>query len=385
MEIKRKIVSLDVLRGLACLAVLINHTLMLNPIFIKALFSSEISDNYFINIIRFSPLKFLWDGHAAVILFFVLSGYVLSISFFRKSKMNYKFYLVKRICRIYLPYVALVAIGAIGSNYYLDYLRLSKFSDWLNSAWSQNVSFSDFFGYLFFNDVGSIHTLSQSIWSLPIEIKISLFLPFVIVLFKRTKPQYDLLLILLNMILYHGGKRLGLQEMIPEFSLLYYLTFFMAGIVLYKHHEKIVFKISNLSAKLKALLYVVAILLYTNYCNIDAFAPKLVDVLSKIALSDYLVTLGSVLLMSLVLAEDSKNKFLSNKYLGYVGKISFSLYLIHPIIIMLVCFNFGKGLSFFVLHLLCFIASLIAAIIFYRIVELPTQNLGLKLSKKLKK
>lgn len=382
MEKNTKIISLDVLRGLACLAVTIHHIFMFNPVFLES-YTTNIPSGYgVIDFLKFSPLKFVWDGHAAVILFFVLSGFVLSISFFKKDTLNYKKYLVKRICRIYLPFAFIIAIGSIGSNFFRHYDRLSKFTDWLNLAWNKPVTFYNFIDYLLMTDLDFVY-LSQSIWSLPVEIKVSVLLPFVIVLFKKIKPKYDLFLILLNMIVYHGGKRLGFQDMFSDFALVYYLTFFMVGISLYKNHTFFIAIINSLSKKIKIVFYFIAIMLYTNYSNLVLFFPKLVSILEKWIPSDYLITMASALLMILILSERSDNKFLSNKYLVYIGKISFSLYLIHPIVVMLICFIMGASLPFYVLHPLCFVLSLIAAIIFYKLIEFPTQKLGFKLSKNL--
>jgi hypothetical protein len=38
-----------------------------------------------------------------------------------------------------------------------------------------------------------------------------------------------------------------------------------------------------------------------------------------------------------------------------------------------ICFTIGATL-FYILHLLCFVASLLASVVFYKLIELPTQN-----------
>ena len=59
------------------------------------------------------------DGQAAVSLFFVLSGFVLSLRFFREAQepdlRNFRFmpYLWARICRLWLPYLAVFAVAAL--------------------------------------------------------------------------------------------------------------------------------------------------------------------------------------------------------------------------------------------------------------------------------
>ena len=53
-------------------------------------------------------------GHEAVIFFFVLSGFVLSIPFYRRF-VPYTPWIIKRCCRIYLPYYSDVAGDVAGS------------------------------------------------------------------------------------------------------------------------------------------------------------------------------------------------------------------------------------------------------------------------------
>ena len=62
--------------------------------------------------LRYTPLRLLVDGEAAVILFFVLSGYVLALPFIAGTQLTYGRYLVKRICRIWLPFAAAILLAA---------------------------------------------------------------------------------------------------------------------------------------------------------------------------------------------------------------------------------------------------------------------------------
>ena len=60
-----------------------------------------------------TPLTALVSGGTAVRFFFVLSGFVLVLPFLRHPHSPYFPYVVKRICRIYLPYLAAVALAVI--------------------------------------------------------------------------------------------------------------------------------------------------------------------------------------------------------------------------------------------------------------------------------
>ena len=94
--------ELDSLRGIAALIVLFCHLLFIFP---------SIGDN--LNAKFGIVLSILWDGHSAVIIFFVLSGFVLSLPFYKDNKPNYIRYLIKRICRIYVPYISVIIIAIL--------------------------------------------------------------------------------------------------------------------------------------------------------------------------------------------------------------------------------------------------------------------------------
>lgn len=98
---------LDAIRGLAALAVVCSH------------YVSAYGVPYAPRVIMETPLRAWADGAAAVSMFFVLSGLVLSIRHFRHDSrprlidFSYAGFLVSRVCRIGLPYwtVLLVSVG----------------------------------------------------------------------------------------------------------------------------------------------------------------------------------------------------------------------------------------------------------------------------------
>ena len=74
---KNRLPALDGLRGLAALSVVAYHSFLRSPDFsgASATFQTDGAIAWWATL---SPLRLLWDGKAAVWLFFVLSGYVLS-------------------------------------------------------------------------------------------------------------------------------------------------------------------------------------------------------------------------------------------------------------------------------------------------------------------
>ncbi len=95
-------VELDSIRGLAAFTVVMSHFF--------GIWQFEPAYNY----VRMSPFRVVVAGHEAVVLFFVLSGFVLSVQCSGKRPLTYPRYLLKRFCRIYLPFVAAVLLSALG-------------------------------------------------------------------------------------------------------------------------------------------------------------------------------------------------------------------------------------------------------------------------------
>lgn len=92
-----RFLELDGLRGIAAFTVILHHFCCMYDLKEKP---------YLLPLVA---------GHSAVLLFFVLSGFVLSLPFWNKGTFGrYDAYLVRRIFRIYVPYVAAVGLAAVG-------------------------------------------------------------------------------------------------------------------------------------------------------------------------------------------------------------------------------------------------------------------------------
>src|SRR5215471_18879899 len=61
------------------------------------------------------------NGPAAVMLFFLLSGFVLSLPVWRGKPQRYSVFIVRRICRIYLPYLFGLALSILGASIFASH------------------------------------------------------------------------------------------------------------------------------------------------------------------------------------------------------------------------------------------------------------------------
>src|SRR5579859_7503752 len=103
--------ELDALRGLAALAVSFQHVLLLTG-----------AAGAVLALAALTPLNAMFDGTRAVLFFFVLSGFVLAVPFFR-GVVSPAGFVAKRAARIYPAYwlalVVSIAIYSISANVHL--------------------------------------------------------------------------------------------------------------------------------------------------------------------------------------------------------------------------------------------------------------------------
>jgi len=104
--------SLDGLRGVAAMSVVGEHCFLIFPIMWAAFGAAPAGHAGFplwVRALTYSPLKLFWAGGPAVVIFFVLSGLVLSLPFWSGRPQTFRVYLVRRIFRLVPVY--LLALG----------------------------------------------------------------------------------------------------------------------------------------------------------------------------------------------------------------------------------------------------------------------------------
>ena len=178
-----RIESFDALRGLAACSVVIGHFLLVlrgaeNPPYagwhdaVLAYFGH-------------TPLSILWSGHAAVVLFFVLSGFVLQLML-EGGRLTYGAYAAKRILRLYLPYIVAVGLGIAGQQW-LYGGDLAGLGDWINKFWTDDPGPRAMLGHLTVIGAFDSSTYDFTIWTLVHEMRISLLFPLVFLMTRRLR------------------------------------------------------------------------------------------------------------------------------------------------------------------------------------------------------
>src|SRR5262245_36856658 len=111
MASSQRFASLDGLRGVAALVVVVHHSLLVSPMLAAAYYGGDITGALH-RIAVYSPLHLLWGGKEAVVVFFVLSGFVLVMAM-RSRSFDWASYFPSRLLRLYLPVAGAVALGAL--------------------------------------------------------------------------------------------------------------------------------------------------------------------------------------------------------------------------------------------------------------------------------
>ncbi|MDP1889743.1 MAG: acyltransferase, partial [Gemmatimonadaceae bacterium] len=296
---------LDSLRGLAALAVVVGHYVAayggppgLPPVLLWR-----------------TPLAATVDGNAAVSFFFVLSGFVLSIGFFRDpvrlhGRFSYGAFMIARVFRLWVPYAAVfLATWAVRSWLFDPVAVVPAQSPWLDQFWQQPFSVREALTELSLVIPPQMHRLIPPGWTLSMELSLSLLVPIGALLAERR-------LWWLVSLSAFGIVALGM----PRF-----LFHFMIGIVLCRVWVSRGSPVLQLRPVAKALLWGIAVLLYTYQFTLAPFAPTLFPGL-KIW---YVSGTGAGLLLALVLDAPAVQALLVRPALRQLGRSSYSIYLVH--------------------------------------------------------
>jgi peptidoglycan/LPS O-acetylase OafA/YrhL len=164
--------ELDSLRGLAAITVVFHHF-------------SRICPESFTHLLIRTPLRLLIAGHQAVILFFLLSGFVLTQPYKKKNTLSYGHFLLKRVCRIYLPYLGALALAILCDLSFPAHGPSNNY--WINYTWSQPVTARLVLQHVIFLGVYNWSQFNAAFWSLVYEMRISLVFPFIAVAVLRLR------------------------------------------------------------------------------------------------------------------------------------------------------------------------------------------------------
>jgi peptidoglycan/LPS O-acetylase OafA/YrhL len=351
-----RVTQLDAIRGIAAVTVVCHHWWAI----------SQFHPPFWI----FRPL-FL--GREAVILFFVLSGYVLSLPIWNNRQLPYPQYLIRRVFRIYIPFVFALALSALGCKiFYGTHLPLTSFYE---TTWQTPLT-AGLFARELLMPLKSV--LNGAIWSLRYEMEVSIIFPLLCALLLRTSRYAWLPLCILLRIAdwslvhsYFGGPNLAAINLARFF---YFSIFFIIGATLARERTTLSRLITHIP---KPALWAFFLVVLALYCN-TVFAY------TSVPTSDFLTMLGAAAVI--VLVQDPRLTLgLNSAIPQYLGRISYSMYLVHYTVLFAVFDLAYPKISIVGLAILSAIATLIVSHLFCIFLEEPAHIAGKRLSNQLRR
>ncbi|HDR7714718.1 acyltransferase [Bacillus albus] len=355
--------ELDSIRGISSLVVMIGHHLMIFSVFQN--YSYEDNKPFVMYLLKETPARLIFSsGNESVIIFFVLSGFVL----YRSIQNNYDSYgsfLLKRICRIYIPYIVAILIAILCQTTMSEY-GISHLSEWFNRSWTIESSLSLIVQHILL--VGKYNTDAYNgvIWSLVHEMRISMIFPLVLMVCLRKTLRGSLLSLfsfsicsVLILLLFHSSLTLTSYALT-----LHYTVLFLLGALVAKYKENVIVFYSNRTKNEKIAWFLFAILLYMYEGLIGE-----IKLLNNFIFRDYVIAISACLFVILSLSVSTLSSLLRNKYLLYLGKISYSLYLYHIISLFSLIYMLHEILPLPIILIFSLVFSFILAMLSYIFVE----------------
>lgn len=340
-----KLNSAESIRGLACLAVVFSHLSLSFFPFLHHFNPAEVSTSTWQSFIHHSPFTFWYSGTAAVFLFFVLSGFVLSYAILRKpehAEFKIKSMLIKRYPRLAIP--AVISCLVVWVVFQTIHINSSQMNGWFQAYVTQDVSlklavYEGTIGSFFFAE----SSVNWVLWTMHIELIGSLVLFLLLYIYQFSRVTFfvgSIVLPLIALYLKGEGFFLGISSFVigiyyylygKQLSLTLSIALLLSGLYLAGAHSS--------SASYQWIYAVLGERTY-DYCNFFA----------------------GMLIVYSILMSPKLSQFLDKKVLVWLGKLSFSIYLLHLITLYVVgvpIFNYllSIGLQYT-------ISAIIASVIF---------------------
>lgn len=351
--------ALDGLRGIAALLVMMAHSTYM------------MADSARYSRATTAVLMVIGNsGHRPVILFFVLSGFVLYLAFARSPETPYAQFILRRMLRIYPA--MLVALAFSIAVHLLAAPRVEPgLGPWTAGLWVVAIDMTTIVRNMLMlgvRDADSV--LDPVIWSLAIEMRFSLLLPLLALLCQRSR----IVLVVLSVAAYSSAvvllDRLGMR---PAYMFggtpigtiavtMFYLPSFALGILA-----------ADLFLEQRRRGWRVPIVL-TSVVTVAAL------IAARLVRSDLAGALACTILVFIACQPGLLAALGRWRAVKFLGRISYSLYLIHFPILTTLAYAFSPRLPPIAAAIAGPVVALGIAAVMYRYVELPGIAVGRRLA-----
>ncbi len=295
-------------------------------------------------------------GKYGVIVFFVLSAYTIAMSFEREEQINYMQYLLRRLFRV-VPMYYLVVIIAFFFGGIQEYFGLFNVTNsWFNLF--SHLTFFNLFQVEYRNNLLGVE------WSVPIELFYYLVLPLLYG-FLRKNLMSGVHLFIFSLALSLMGTKFLSAHLYSQFndisyhwSPVKYLFSFSFGLILHGFYKRFKNQIPLLS----------------GIVLLELFLLLLCFIYSDLEHHEEFITLwtGAIIIIAQSRSNISKLLF-ENKVVIFFGTISYSFYLIHFPVLVIMRTLVSNSILVSVCSLLI---TIFVSYLTYRFIEKPFIRIG---------
>ena len=192
-EVKKRSIGIDIIKAISLISVIIYHLY-------------EYKGTYI-----------------GVVLFFVISGYLITEVLYERDDSYFKF-IKRRYTKIFPPLIVVLTISCLAFYYFYGFLSMKLVFNSLSSLFGFSNIYQIFSGMSYFERSGDLFPLLHT-WSLSIEIQFYIIFPFLIYLFKKLKLNIKVIAtIIIILSLISGGIMFYKEYMNYDISAIYYGT-----------------------------------------------------------------------------------------------------------------------------------------------------------------
>ena len=352
--------QLDALRGIAAFIVLLHHSYGLTGIVLRT--DASLADRFFHTLLHFSPLQALRTGRGPVLFFFVLSGFVLTAALLRRGSPGLIAFAAQRSIRLLLPVVASVLLSFALYHAFANQALLHAVG---SSLWTPAPDAWDALreAALLRTERPDVPALNTVLWSLVHEWRLTLLMPLVLLFVGRPWLMLapSLLCMALGVLCGAAENEVHLGPWLHSslIATLYFAPGIATGAAL-----ALAGTLPRLDRLQRIVAGVTALALFGLESDLAAYA-------------------ASVLLIVLAVQPGRLHELLGRRPLVWLGRVSFSLYLVHvPILVATLCALHGlvpRGVALGTGML----TALAGAEVMHRLVERPSRDLAVRAERRL--